>query len=344
MRNNGDSEKIGVFKVGPRWYYFFQFQGRQIKRASAVNSFDGAKRARFKALERIAQGVEPFERLHAGYTVAQALRDYVNEGASGRRASTQRHYTYRTDQMSKRLGTRAVATLDEKALRAYRATRYEDGVQEVTVNNELVFLGCAFRFAKARGLVASTVFDTLATKQDRRRVFVPYVQEHQFVRLDDACFEKVLLALPHEEHRVVARFALATGMRVSEILGLTWDRVRLDSVHLTHTKNGRERDVPITLKTRGLLPERIVGRDRVFDVEQETVGLAWRKAVVAAGFKDIHFHDNRHEWASRFIEAGGTLVELMTVGGWSSLDMVQRYARAEQGRIAAVMAKMDGAR
>jgi integrase len=344
MRNNGDSEKVGVFKVGPRWYYFFQFQGRQIKRASAVNSFDGAKRARFKALERIAQGVEPFERLHAGYTVTQALRDYVNEGASGRRASTQRHYTYRAEQMSKHLGTRSVATLDEKALRAYRAARYEEGVQEVTVNNELVFLGCAFRFAKARGLVASTVFDTLATKHDRRRVFIPYVQEHQFVRLDDAGFEKVLIALPREEHRIVARVALATGMRISEIVNLTWGQVSLDHVHLTHTKNGKQRDVPITRRTRALLPERIVGRDRVFDVEQETVGRAWRGAVIDAGFKDVHFHDLRHEWASRFIEVCGTLVELMTAGGWSSLAMVQRYARAEQSRIAAVMAKMDGAR
>ncbi len=344
MRNNGDSEKVGVFKVGPRWYYFFQFRGRQIKRASAVNSFDGAKRARFKALERIAQGVEPFERLHAGYTVTQALRDYVNEGASGRRTSTQRHYTYRAEQMSKRLGTRAVATLDEKTLRTYRATRYEDGVQEVTVNNELVFLGCAFRFARARGLVASTVFDTLATKHDRRRVFVPYVQEHQFQRIDDEMFAKIVSRLSNSEHRAVARIALASGMRISEIVSLTWDQVRLDNIHLTHTKSGKQRDVPITKTTRLQMPDRIVGRDRVFNVEQETMGLAWRKAVIYVGFKDIHFHDLRHEWASRFIEADGTLVELMTVGGWSSLDMVQRYARAEQSRIAAVMAKMDGAR
>jgi integrase len=346
MKHNGDVKLIGIFKRGPRWFYHFTHRGRQIKRASAVNSPEGAMRARGKALERIAQGLEPFERLHADYTVEQALTAYVEEGGAGRRASTQRHYTYRIGLMARHLGKHTCSGLNEKDLRAYRAARYAEGVQEVSVNNELVLLKCAITFAKGRGLILSSVFDTLVSKAERRRVFIPYVQKHKFVRLSDDDFEKIVAGIENEESRLVARLALATGMRISEVVNLTWDRVLLDRIVLSNsaeymTKNGKDRDVPLTLRRRAMLPQRIVGVNRVYTVTQEGTGLAWRNAVKKAKMSDVHFHDLRHEWASRFMEAGGTLTELMTAGGWSSLLMVQRYSKADDARIAAVSARME---
>jgi len=46
-----------------------------------------------------------------------------------------------------------------------------------------------------------------------------------------------------------------------------------------------------------------------------------------------------HEWASRYVEAGGDLVSLMKVGGWSQRSLVQRYAKASHERIRATLEK-----
>ena len=50
------------------------------------------------------------------------------------------------------------------------------------------------------------------------------------------------------------------------------------------------------------------------------------KAVANAQIKDFHFHDLRHSGATHLAEEGWTLVELMAQGGWTSADMVKRYA------------------
>ena len=53
------------------------------------------------------------------------------------------------------------------------------------------------------------------------------------------------------------------------------------------------------------------------------------------------FHDLRHEWASRYVEAGGDLVSLMEVGGWSQLSLVQRYAKTSHERIRATLERVS---
>ncbi|HEX9149597.1 MAG TPA: tyrosine-type recombinase/integrase, partial [Thermoanaerobaculia bacterium] len=63
------------------------------------------------------------------------------------------------------------------------------------------------------------------------------------------------------------------------------------------------------------------------------LGREWRKARTAAKLPGVRFHDLRHEWASRYMEAGGTPSELMSAGGSRSISQVQRYSKAEKSRI-----------
>ena len=53
---------------------------------------------------------------------------------------------------------------------------------------------------------------------------------------------------------------------------------------------------------------------------------AWRAALKRAGIDDFRFHDLRHTWASWLIQAGVPLSALQEMGGWESIEMVQRYA------------------
>lgn len=52
---------------------------------------------------------------------------------------------------------------------------------------------------------------------------------------------------------------------------------------------------------------------------------ARRKALKRADIEN-RWHDLRHTWASWHVQNGTSLYEVQKMGGWSSLDMVERYA------------------
>ena len=96
---------------------------------------------------------------------------------------------------------------------------------------------------------------------------------------------------------------------------------------------------------RALLPPRRIDGGSVFrgpDGGTLVLGFReWRKAAKEAGRPALRFHDIRHEWASRYVEAGGDLISLTEVGGWSSLSLVQRYSRASHDRIRTTLERMN---
>lgn len=68
---------------------------------------------------------------------------------------------------------------------------------------------------------------------------------------------------------------------------------------------------------------------RVFTLNGQPIdsaGKAWRNAVKRAGLTDFRFHDLRHTWATRHIQAGTPLHALMEMGGWKDIEMVRKYA------------------
>lgn len=126
----------------------------------------------------------------------------------------------------------------------------------------------------------------------------------------------------------VVLFAIETGMRRGEILSLTWSNVDLNKrvARLVDTKNGEGRSVPLTLKATALLqalPRSIDGR--VFATTAEAVKLAFTRAVERAGIDDLHFHDLRHEAVSRLFEKGLNVMEVASISGHKTLQMLKRY-------------------
>jgi len=53
---------------------------------------------------------------------------------------------------------------------------------------------------------------------------------------------------------------------------------------------------------------------------------AFNRARERAGLADLRFHDLRHTFASRLVQAGIPLYEVMHLTGHKSFEMVQRYS------------------
>ena len=144
----------------------------------------------------------------------------------------------------------------------------------------------------------------------------------------------------------IVRLALETGMRQSEIAGMTWNMVDLKkrTVTLLETKNGEKRIVPLSSEAirilSGLL-RRIDGK--VWGVEPHSIAVAFARAVSraravyekeceekkekpdASFLTDLTFHDLRHEATSRFFENGFNVMEVASITGHKTLQILKRY-------------------
>lgn len=143
----------------------------------------------------------------------------------------------------------------------------------------------------------------------------------------------------------VILFAIETGMRRGEILGLEWQLIDLNkrTALLPLTKNGSSREVPLSSKAIGILSSQSK-RDapRPFPINSNAFRLAWDRLRVRANVSDLKFHDLRHEAISRFFEAGLSLMEVATISGHKDPKMLFRYTHLKAEDIVRKLAKPCG--
>lgn len=152
-----------------------------------------------------------------------------------------------------------------------------------------------------------------------------------------------LLELLQPHARELVLFSLATGLRQSNVLKLEWSQVDLERrvvwFHGDQMKNKADHHVSLNdtayevlLRQRGMHPE------RVFTCNGKPVAnantRAWRKALKEAGIENFRWHDLRHCWASWLVQNGTPLYVVQEMGGWKSVQMVQRYAHLSPANLA----------
>ena len=127
-------------------------------------------------------------------------------------------------------------------------------------------------------------------------------------------------------------FAVDTGGRRSELFKLDWQNIDLDLGFVTFmkTKNDEDRSVRLTKRARQVLID--LGPSElgpVFTYRGQSikdVKTTFGKARKKARLEDFRFHDLRHTFASRLVQKGISIYEVIHLTGHKSLEMVQRYA------------------
>ena len=160
--------------------------------------------------------------------------------------------------------------------------------------------------------------------------------------------KRLLKELPTHLKRIT-RFALETGLRKSTITALTMDMFDPETGVLTIPaklllKTRKPLVIPISIKARSLvineegfsegkLGLRFLDSNRpIFTYEgkafKNPAGAAWQKAKKRAGV-DITFHELRHTWTTRMLEAGVPEAIVAELGGWTSTRMLKTYSHID---------------
>lgn len=226
-----------------------------------------------------------------------------------------------------------------------------------TVNRHLAQLSAVLHYAVRRAWLTSTPPIVMLPEGTKR---TNWLTKQQAARL--------LQELP-EHLKPIAGLALATGLRESNVRLLTWSQVDMNSrvawIHADQAKGGRDINVPLNEAAMVVLhAQRGKHKRWVFPVERwvregdkwvfevgptgKVSNHAWRKACVRAGVPTLRFHDLRHTWASWHVQSGTPPIVVQHLGGWQSLQMVERYSHlgpshlAEwAGNIGSVTSDMD---
>lgn len=194
------------------------------------------------------------------------------------------------------LGEVRVCDVDASHIAAWRDTRLKS-VSGETVNREMNLLSNVFTIARKEWK-----WITESPTEDVKR---PKGSKARFRRISDEEIEQVCIALGWRDVAPVTKqqriacaflFAIETAMRVGEICALRKEHVNGRVAHVADSKNGEDRDVPLSARAVELWSMVPDG----FGITSSSVDAMFRTARdTRTTIKDLHFHDTRHEATTR---------------------------------------------
>ena len=275
--------------------------------------------------------------------LTRALDRYLREVSSTKRATTSNAERHKAKALKESLGAYSLAAITPDLAAKYRDERLAIGKSNNTVRLELALLSHLFTIAIKEwrvGLIYNPVANIRKPAPGKGR-------DRRLKTEEEKALFKACDAHSNPMLGWMARIAIYTGMRAGEIKSLTRSQVDLDkrTVHLTETKNGSSRTVPLTRQATEIFraalnhPVRPLDTDLIFWGEPGRDGIrrpyefrpAWHRILNKAGIEGLRFHDLRHEAVSRLVEAGMGDQEVSAISGHKSMQMLKRYThlRAE---------------
>ncbi|HYV06532.1 MAG TPA: site-specific integrase [Blastocatellia bacterium] len=142
----------------------------------------------------------------------------------------------------------------------------------------------------------------------------------------------------------------SSGLRKGELLSLKRTQVDFvrELIHVTNTKSGRDRFVPMNVVVRSELRKaaEASSADSEYLFANPTSGKPYvdikkgfRSACDDAKIRDLRFHDLRHTFGTRLAESGARTRTIMDLMGHSQMATSARYTHAtDHGKRRAVEA------
>jgi integrase len=317
---------MGLYKRGKVWWMSFVCKGGHYRESTETKDRKLAQRIYDKVKGEIAEG-KWFEKLPGEDKTFREMMGRFESEYFSNLASFKGCKSY-FDGLVSHFGDYTLAEITPNLVNDFKNKRKAMGVKPATIQRQLAIMSRAFNLAIQEwewckdNPVSKVTLQGVNNKRDR---WLTFEEEERLLKVCPTWLKEIVI------------FGLNTGMRLGEILSLTWSGVDLfrKTITVFKSKNNERRAIPMNETLFELLKAkakvRSIKTDLVFytrvhtPIDRSHIGSAFRRALKEADIQNFCFHCCRHTFATRLVQAGKDLYNVQMLLGHKSPKMTQRY-------------------
>ena len=301
---------MSLFKRGKTWWVNLFREGIRYQYSTGTTNRNRAKKIADKLKEELNderfQIVESDPRMTFGELAARFI-------AGG---SVRPHHLYHLRLLLPFFSEFPVLRITKSLADEFRKARHarNPAIKDATINRDLSVLRHVLYWAVDEQLLAANPLTRMKMARERRT-------RRQVLSVAEEAF---LLGVAKDHLRAMILIALDTGMRRGEITSQKWEDVDFSQkvlfVTRSKTPEGESREIPLTERLITFLLEARKPEGLVIDFRGHPVRIvkrSWKSALKNAGIRHVRFHDLRHTFNTRLMEAGVLQEIRMTLMGHS---------------------------
>lgn len=270
-------------------------------------------------------------------TLAEALERYYQEICS-QKAHPQQERRRINQWLKRPLASKTLASIRGIDLARFRDQRRREDRAENTIRLELAIISHLYEIARKEWGMDGLINPVKNIKK-------PSGSNERDRRLQPGEYELLAAALDESGNswvRTAFDLAIETCLRQGMLCELRWEWVDLQrrvinipTKFRTKENKGVPAKLPLSSKSIRILaelPRSISGK--ILPMSQNALVCAWKRARDKAGIADLHWHDLRHEGITRLFELGLNPMEVASITGHKSLNMLRRYTHLQAENLA----------
>ena len=313
-------------------------------KALLMNKVEGTLRPRMfanlleEAVDEIQEHLDEFDVTHVGSEVIESedlLETYINaKRVAGRSEKTLVRYRYVTGRFMKSVGvkTRDVTT---QHVRDYFAKELMRGVSESTVDGIRETLNAYFAWLVADHLInRNPLLNVESIKYQKKERLSFSNSDIELLKRNTKCIRD----------SAIISFLLATGCRISEVVGLNRKDVKLNAGEcIVLGKGNKERTVFLddvaTLTLREYLRSRNDDCEALFvnqygnRLQPGGVRAMLKRLSVSCNVDNVHPHRFRRTAVTNLLNRGMPIQEVAILVGHEKVDTTMKYFSANKTRL-----------
>lgn len=320
------------------WQMRFFHNGKMIYASSKTKNRRLAQTKLDAIKTEIAQGKFHFVGKENQITFSDYSQLFLEWIKIHRKDSTWRRYKSSIAILTPYFGKQKLTKIQKSDLEKYKSSRVPV-VEGATINRDLACFKKLFNRAIADGYCQNNPVNGIEFFREPLKA-IEYLSEDEASKLIAACDE-----VPIKSFVILG---LNTGMRLEELLSLSWENISFEdrTIVLDETKRGRDDTIPMNetvfelllkqAKTSGYVISKSNG-ERYKDIRKP-----WNRILKKSGIKRCTPHILRHTFATTLVREGADLMAVKELGRWSELKLLERYAHVAKDHRTRVIALLDG--
>jgi len=337
---------MGLYRQGSStvWWMSYSFRGRQVRKSTGTTNKKVADTILSKVKTQIAEGAYLENSQGKSKTLSEMFSRYLEEVTPNKNPVTQVDEKRFARCFLEFVGDRKLMEVSSDWVARYVAHRRKTVVPS-TVNRELAFLSSSFNQAmKVWGWCQSNPVSRIKREKEHKRV--KYFPDNEFAEIFNRLVDWV---------RPIVLLGKNTGLRLSNLVNLQWSEVFLKKqlivLDAKKMKNSYSLGLPLNQQAFEVLKNQNRHRELhtpyVFfnrDGKPYTkwgVYRAFKRVCIEVGYPDYRFHDLRHDFCSKLVQAGVDLYTVKELAGHKDITTTQRYAHLNPERLKQAVSVLD---